>query len=162
MEIEAATSIVETLEGGENAEEVANRLIDGGYDGCWVIALGVNDSADVYVGSSVDLAARVERMMSAIGDQPVMWLTAKSLVGGGAYANDNMRRWNEALLDACGRYPNMRVYDWAADVKDEWFIEDGIHYTSDGYEARAHKIARALAAAFPAGSEARDPSCVVG
>ena len=117
---------------------------------------------DVYVGSSVDLPARVERMMSAIGDQPVIWLTAKSLVGGGAYANDNMRRWNEALLDACGRYPNMRVYDWASDVKDKWFIEDGIHYTSDGYEARAHKIARALAAAFPAGSEARDPSCVVG
>ena len=44
----------------------------------------------------------------------------------------------------------MRVYNWAADVKDEWFIEDGIHFTSPGYAARAQLIAQALAHAFPA------------
>jgi hypothetical protein len=43
----------------------------------------------------------------------------------------------------------MRVYDWAAAAKDSWFISDGIHYTSAGYEARAYLIAHALAAGFP-------------
>jgi lysophospholipase L1-like esterase len=48
----------------------------------------------------------------------------------------------------------MRVYDWAAAVKDSWYITDGIHDTSAGYAARAHLIAQALARAFPAaGSE---------
>jgi hypothetical protein len=45
----------------------------------------------------------------------------------------------------------MRVYDWASVVKNNWFISDGIHFTSRGYEARAHRIASALAAAFPRG-----------
>ena len=71
-----------------------------------------------------------------------------------------MRAWNAALLRACDRYPNLRVFDWAAAVRDDWFIEDGIHYTSDGYAARAHRIAIALAEAFPAGG--RSPDCVVG
>ena len=67
----------------------AQQLIQQGYHGCWVLALGTNDTADVYVGSQVSLA------------------------------------------------------------KDSWFISDGIHYTSAGYAARAHLIARALAAGFP-------------
>ncbi len=47
----------------------------------------------------------------------------------------------------------MRVYDWASDVKDAWFIDDGIHFTSPGYAARAELIAQALAHAFPAKGE---------
>jgi lysophospholipase L1-like esterase len=43
----------------------------------------------------------------------------------------------------------MRIYNWAADVKNDWFIEDGIHFTSPGYAARAQLIAQALAHAFP-------------
>ena len=46
-----------------------------GYHGCWVIALGTNDTADVYVGSNVDLAERIRRMMSVIGNEPVLWVT---------------------------------------------------------------------------------------
>ena len=57
------------------------------------------------------------------------------------------------LVAACASYPNMRVYDWASDVKDDWFIEDGIHFTSPGYAARAQLIAQALAHAFPAKGE---------
>jgi peptidoglycan/LPS O-acetylase OafA/YrhL len=150
MEITAATSIVETLPGKTNAQAVAHRIVAGGYHGCWVLALGTNDSADVYVGSSVNLATRIERMMATIGDQPVMWVNVKSLVSGGPYAEANMARWDEALLNACSRYPNMRIYDWASAVKDRWFIPDGIHYYSPGYAARAHLIADALATAFPA------------
>ncbi len=161
MEIEAATSIVETLAGGTNAYDVARDLVADGYRGCWVFALGTNDAADVYVGSSVDLATRIDRMMYAIGGEPALWLTARSLVGTGPYAEDNMQRWNDAVLEACSRYPNMRVFDWAAVARDEWFIDDGIHFTSPGYAARARLIAGALARAFPR-SGVPGSSCVVG
>ncbi len=159
FEISGATSIVETLPGGVNAYEVARGLRAHGYRGCWVLALGTNDTADVYVGSNVGLDERVERMMSVIGNQPVLWVNVRSLVRSGPYAEANMERWNQTLLEACARYPNMRVYDWAHDVKPAWFIPDGIHYTTDGYIARARLIARALARAFPAVGES--PTCVI-
>jgi peptidoglycan/LPS O-acetylase OafA/YrhL len=161
MEISGATSIVETLPGGTNAQEVAQRLIADGYRGCWVLALGTNDTADVYVGSSVDLETRIDRMMSILGDQPVLWVNVKSLVGGGPYAEPNMERWNSAVRAACSKYPNMRIFDWASVVKDSWFIPDGIHYTSPGYAERARLIAKALARAFPADPAAETSGCVV-
>jgi peptidoglycan/LPS O-acetylase OafA/YrhL len=159
--ISGARSIVETYEGEPNAYEAARAWKAEGFHGCWVFALGTNDTADVYVGGSVDQLERIERMMSAVGNEPVLWVNVKSLETSGPYAAQNMVEWDEALLAACPRYPNMRVYDWAADVKDAWFIDDGIHFTTLGYRARARLIADALAAAFPAG---RPPSakCVVG
>jgi peptidoglycan/LPS O-acetylase OafA/YrhL len=153
-EISGARSIVETYEGYPNAYTVAQQLIRQGYRGCWVLALGTNDTADVAVGSTFSLAYRIKEMMSLIGSEPVMWVNVKSLLDYGPYAESNMLLWNQALIRACASYPNMRVYDWAAAVKDSWYITDGIHYTSAGYAARAHLIAQALARAFPAtGSE---------
>jgi peptidoglycan/LPS O-acetylase OafA/YrhL len=160
FEISGARSIVETYEGEPNAQEVAAAWKRQGYRGCWVLALGTNDAADVFVGSKVGAAARIRRMMAAIGAQPVMWVEAKSLLGEGEpYAEQNMRSWNEALLEACREYPNMRVFDWASLARDSWFIDDGIHYSSPGYKARSRLIARALARAFPAAGAA--PSCLV-
>jgi peptidoglycan/LPS O-acetylase OafA/YrhL/lysophospholipase L1-like esterase len=159
FEITPATSIVETLPGGTNAARVAEQLRQEGYRGCWVIALGTNDTADRYVGSSVGLGARIDRMIAAIGDQPVMWVNVKSLVTGGPYSEANMQRWNQALIAGCRRHPDMRVFDWASVARDSWFIPDGIHYYSPGYAARAHLIADALAKAFPAG--AASSSCVI-
>jgi peptidoglycan/LPS O-acetylase OafA/YrhL len=159
-EISGARSIVETYEGEPNAEEAARRWRAAGYRGCWVLGLGTNDAADVYVGSNVDLKERINRMMATIGRRPVLWVNVKSLEGSGPYAEQNMRAWDEALAESCRRYPNMRIFDWASVVHDEWFIEDGIHFTSPGYEARALLIARALARAFPAGAPPSS-SCVV-
>ena len=48
----------------------------------------------------------------------------------------------------------MRIYDWRRQVKNGWFISDGIHFTSHGYKQRAKRIADALALAFPAGAAA--------
>jgi hypothetical protein len=158
-EISGATSIVETLPGGTNAHDVAQQLVNQGYRGCWVIALGTNDSADVAVGSAVGLPTRIQRMMSAIGNQPVMWVNVKTLVSSGPYAETNMEGWDSDLLRACARYPSMRVFDWASVVKDGWYIPDGIHYTSEGYAARARLIADALAKAFPASGAST--GCVV-
>jgi peptidoglycan/LPS O-acetylase OafA/YrhL len=150
LDITPATSIIETPKGTTDAYHLALNLRHGGYRGCWVVALGVNDAADEYVGSYVSTSGRIERLMAAIGNQPVMWVNVKSLVASGPYAESNMQRWDAALLAACARYPNMRVFDWAAVAKDSWFIPDGIHYYSPGYAARAELIADALAEAFPA------------
>jgi hypothetical protein len=161
-EISGARSIVETYQGYPNAYTVAQQLIQQGYHGCWVLALGTNDTADVAVGSPVGLAARIKEMMSLIGNQPVMWVNVRSLLAYGPYSESDMLLWDEALLQACASYPNMRIYDWAAVVQDSWFISDGIHYTSAGYAARAYLIARALAAAFPDQGGAGQPSsCLV-
>jgi len=150
-EISGGTSIVETSSGQANAYTVAQQLAHDGYRGCWVLALGTNDTADVAIGSVVSRPARIRQMMSVIGGQPVMWVNVKSLLATGPYSEADMLAWNAALIRACARYPNMRVYDWASVVKSSWFISDGIHFTSRGYAARAHRIARALAAAFPRG-----------
>jgi peptidoglycan/LPS O-acetylase OafA/YrhL len=159
-EISGARSIVERYEGKPNAYEVAKRWKLSGYHGCWVLALGTNDTADVYVGSNVGRLARVRQMMSVIGDQPVMWVDVRSLLASGPYSEHNMRLWNQALLQACSRYPNMRVFDWGAVAHNGWFIDDGIHYNTPGYAARSRLIAQALARAFP--SQGHSPGCVVG
>ncbi|HTU06251.1 MAG TPA: hypothetical protein VMG13_11930, partial [Trebonia sp.] len=150
MEITGGTSIVETIDGTPNAYQVAKQLIDDGYRGCWVLALGTNDTADVYAGSNVGRVQRIKEMMSLIGNQPVLWIEVKSLVPDGPYAEQNMRLWNQALAQESPHYPTMRLYDWPAVVRNRWFIDDGIHYTSYGYAQRARLIADALAAAFPA------------
>ena len=125
-------------------------VIKSGYHGCWVIALGTNDTADVAVGSEVSRAARIKQMMAMIGSQPVMWVEVKSILSSGPYAESNMELWNQALQQALPSYPNMRLYNWPAVVQRSWFINDGIHYTSDGYAHRGQDIAEALAEAFPA------------
>jgi peptidoglycan/LPS O-acetylase OafA/YrhL/lysophospholipase L1-like esterase len=164
--ISGARSIVETYEGQPNAYTVTEQLVKQGYRGCWVLALGTNDAADVRVGSPVSMATRIKEMMSLIGNQPVMWVNVKSLLFSGPYAETGMLAWNSALIQACASYPNMRVYDWAAAAEDSWFISDGIHYTSPGYAARARLIAQALAQAFPARASPADAghqagSCLV-
>ncbi|HET6998957.1 MAG TPA: acyltransferase family protein [Solirubrobacterales bacterium] len=164
MEISGARSIEEQFEGEPNAQEVAEAWKLEGFRGCWVLALGTNEAANVFVGSTVGEMERIEIMMETIGEEPVMWVNVRSLVeAGDPYAEGNMEKWDEELLLACRRYPNMRVYDWASDVKDAWFIEDGIHFTSPGYAARAELIAHALAHAFPAKGESEGgKNCVVG
>jgi hypothetical protein len=161
LDISGARSIVETLPGQRNAHQVVTKLIRTGYRGCWVLALGTNDTADVVVGSAVSRPARIRAMMSAVHGQPVMWVNVISLLSSGSYAEHHMKQWNAALLRACARYPNMRVYDWASVAKRRWFISDGIHYTSAGYRARSRLIARALAQAFPRAAPSHPASCVV-
>jgi peptidoglycan/LPS O-acetylase OafA/YrhL len=160
FDITPATSIIETPKGTTDAYHLALNLRHAGYQGCWVLALGVNDAADEYVGSYVSTSSRIQRMMAAIGDQPVMWVNVKSLVASGPYAESNMQRWDAALVAACSRYPNMRVFDWAGVAKDSWFIPDGIHFYSPGYAARAELIADALAESFPAHGQSSS-RCVI-
>jgi len=164
MEVQGATSIEERFEGNPNAQEVAAAWKAEGFKGCWVLALGTNEAANVAAGSTISERERIEKMMTIIGDEPVLWVNVRSIVeAGDPYSKGNMEKWDEELVAACATYSNMRVYDWASDVKDEWFIEDGIHFTSPGYAARAQLIANALAHAFPEKGETEGGSknCVV-
>ncbi len=54
-DVSGARSIVEVFEGHPNAATVARAHVGEGYRGCWVLALGTNDAADVEVGSNVGL-----------------------------------------------------------------------------------------------------------
>jgi lysophospholipase L1-like esterase len=148
-DISGARSVVEVLPGQVNGYDAAQAIYRGGFRGCWVIALGTNDTADVAVGSNVGLMTRIQRMMAAAHGQPVMWVNLRSLLASGPYSEANMVTWDNTLLRACAKYPNMRVFNWAALAKTKWYISDGIHFTSAGYAARGRLIAQALARAFP-------------
>ena len=159
-----ANSVVEALSGpaagyqtagraaadGEAAGRAAAGRTAAGSRDCWVVALGTNDTAAVAAGSGTGRLARIEDMMSAAHGRPVLWVSVISLLSDGPYSEANMQRWNQALRQACGRYPNMRIFDWASVIRMRWFLNDGIRYTSGGYASRARQVAMALARAFPA------------
>jgi hypothetical protein len=150
-EIRGARSIVERYRGEENATEVATRQKAAGFEGCWVLALGTTDAANMHAGGALTAAERIDRLMAIVGDDPVLWVNTKTLAPSDPHwADSEMVAWNQALLDARARHPNLQVYDWAAVVQDAWFQGDGIHYTSAGNVERARLIADALAAAYPA------------
>jgi peptidoglycan/LPS O-acetylase OafA/YrhL len=159
-DISGARSVVEVLPGQVNGYDAMRKLTRGGFRGCWVIALGTNDTADVTAGSNVGLATRIGRVMKAAHGEPVMWVNVRSLLNSGPYAEANMARWDQSLLKECPKYPNMRVYNWAAEVRRKWYISDGIHFTSIGYKHRAKMIAEALANSFPASGQSS--GCLVG
>jgi peptidoglycan/LPS O-acetylase OafA/YrhL len=148
-DISGARSVVEVLPGQINGYDAARAIYGSGFRGCWVIALGTNDTADVAVGSNVGLQTRIARMMAAAHGEPVLWVNLRSLLATGPYSEANMLTWDNTLLKMCPKYPNMRVYNWAAVARPKWYISDGIHFTSAGYAVRARLIARALAEAFP-------------
>jgi peptidoglycan/LPS O-acetylase OafA/YrhL len=151
LDISGGRSIYERYKGQPNAREAAEGWRNQGVDdGCWVLAMGTNEAANVAAGSTIGYDERIDQMMQAIGDQPVMWVNVRTLVETGPYNKDNMKQWDAALAAACERYPNMRVYDWSSEVQDGWYVPDGIHFTTEGYAQRARFIADALLEAYPA------------
>jgi peptidoglycan/LPS O-acetylase OafA/YrhL len=158
-DISGARSVVEVLPGQINGYDAAVNIRRNGFRGCWVLALGTNDTADVAAGSNIGLTTRVDRMMKAAHGEPVLWVNVRSLLSSGPYAETNMLRWDQTLVKECAKYPNMRVYNWAAEVRRRWYISDGIHFTSIGYKHRAKMIADALAKAFPA--QGQSSGCLV-
>jgi peptidoglycan/LPS O-acetylase OafA/YrhL len=149
LDVSGARSIYENYEGQPNAQEAAESWKNRGFKGCWVIAMGTNEAADVAAGSTFGYDDRIRSMMETIGEEPVLWVNTKTLETTGPYAESNMRDWDRALREACDYYPYMRVYDWASAVHDDWYIPDGIHFTSHGYAERGRLIADALLKAFP-------------
>lgn len=103
--------------------------------------------------------ARARRLLPAM---VLRWVNVKTIATSGSWRSEVMPPWNEALPDACRRHRNLRVYDWAADVRDEWFDTDGIHQDGDGYVERARLIPAALATAFPGSATPATPTAGEG
>jgi hypothetical protein len=142
-------SIVEELPGQLNGYKVASAWRASGYRGCWVFALGTNDTANVAAGSSVGMMTRINQMMAVAHGEPVMWVNTRTLLSSGPWANSNEQKWDKTLVRALAKYPNMRILNWSAVARPGWFLSDGIHYNSAGCARRAKAIADALARAFP-------------
>ena len=148
-EVSGGRSVVERLPGQLNGFEVASRLRAAGFSGCWVIALGTCDAANVAKGSRVTRVQRIQRMMSVVGSDPVLWVDVGTRVSGGVWADAHMQQWNRDLAATLPAYPNARIYGARAQTQPASYASDGIHYTATGYTARASLTADALAAAFP-------------
>ena len=150
LDASGGRSIVEKVDGEPNAVDAVTAQLASGRRGCWVIAMGVNDAANVAVGSTVDAAARIDRVMSKLTGQNVLWPTVMtSDPSNKAYVPANMRTFNAALQKATARYPNLKVYDFASETQADWYV-DGIHYNAAGIVQRNRLFATALATAFPA------------
>jgi len=149
LDASGGRSIVEEMPGQVNGYDVALNWWNQGYRGCWVFALGTNDTANISAGSSVGMAARIQEMMSVAHGEPVMWVNTVTQLHSGAWSQANEQAWDNALVSALATYPNMRIFDWASVAQPGWFLPDGIHYNPVGCAARAQAIADALAQAFP-------------
>lgn len=163
FDVAGGRSSVETVDEVPNAVSAAEELsrTHPAAGRCWVLQIGTNDAANISAGSQVDAAARIDQLMQVVGDEPVLWPNLKTLVSAPMhYEPEKMVAYNGALMEACARYPNLRIYDAAADLPDTAFV-DGIHHTTAGSEVFAGGIASALATAYPAGG-GPTPGCVVG
>lgn len=136
----------------KTGKQAAMDLRASGFGGCWVVALGTNDTANVAVGSSYTRAKAIDEMMAAIDPDKkakVLWVNARTKMSSGAWHNDNMQKWNVELENAKARWPNLQVFDWASySVVNPAAYSDGIHHTSAGYEVRNAAIAAAAKRAF--------------
>jgi peptidoglycan/LPS O-acetylase OafA/YrhL len=148
-EIYGGVAIIEGYRDSPTARESGQKWRDSGYRGCWVLALGTMDAANVAKSAGVGFEDRIDTMMEIADGDPVLWINVRTVARTGYWRADVMPPWNEALLAACAKYPNMRIYDWASAVQDDWFGSDGIHNNTVGYTAFAKNVADALARAFP-------------
>jgi len=161
FEIAGGRSIEEGYKTARPAKRSAEKWEKQGFSGCWVLALGTMDAAAVAKGIRPGLRSRIQTMMDIVGDDPVMWVNLKGRRSGGPWGARSLANWNKMLQSFCEKYPNMRIYNWAGDVKKTWYISDGIHQNTEGYRYRAQFIADALAQAFPANSVSTNPTCLV-
>jgi len=105
-------SIVEELPGQLNGYKVASAWRSDGYLGCLVFALGTNDTANIAAGSSIGMMARIDQMMAVAHGAPVLWVNTRTLLSSGPWANANERQWDQTLVRALAKYPNMRIFNW--------------------------------------------------
>jgi lysophospholipase L1-like esterase len=134
----------------KTGKQAALALHEAGFRGCWVVALGTNDTANIDAGACYTRAKAIDEMMTAIdpgASAPVLWVNTFTLRRAGHWSNANMKEWNRALLEAQGRWQNLRVFDWASVAATGIApFSDGIHHTASGYAERNRAIAEAIAA----------------
>ena len=131
------------------ALEAADAIRRGGFRGCWVVMIGTNDAANIAAGAGLSAEERILRLLYVFGDEPVLWVDAATARTSTAYRNDSMRAWNDTLYRIAAERPNVEVLRWSERVRPEWFIDDGIHMSTEGRIWRAAMTSAALAEFFP-------------
>nr|WP_298987790.1 acyltransferase family protein [uncultured Micrococcus sp.] len=162
-DIRPGRGIVERFEkdpGQTNAVQAITAHLPGlDPDGCFVVNVGMNDAA---LFTKVDMwdqrEPRIDMVMKAAQGRRVLWVDVMLMPWAALpnYTMEGAARFNEGLVAATERHPNLWVYDWAHDAADrpEWFGEkDSLHNTVAGAVAKAANMAEALTLAFPAGRE---------
>jgi lysophospholipase L1-like esterase len=149
VEVSGGRSIVETLSGQENAVDVAMRLRSAGFRGCWIIAIGTNDAANIAAGAARNAQQRILALMSVIGTDPVLWIDSLTIATTGFWASPNVDAWDAALTTSKVSYPNIRIAKWSKFVKPEWFESDGVHPNAAGTAARVQFVVAAVVANYP-------------
>lgn len=132
-----------------NAVDAALAVRQNGYRGCWVLMIGTNDAANVAAGANRTLDQRILAMLDVIGDDPLVWVDARTTLADGPWANSNMDAWNEALYRLTAGRRNVAVVPWSEIARPEWFVADGIHHTAEGRAWLAALTADALVEHFP-------------
>lgn len=151
LDISGGRSIVETLPGQINGTDAIAALRAGGFDGCWIVALGTNDAANISAGSNADAANRVDRIINATGGGRLLWINASTITTSGHWARNNTVQWNNDLAALLAGRGNVGLADWdSLASQNAWFVSDGIHPNSAGLTARAQFFADSLRAFFPA------------
>ncbi len=103
------------------------------------VSLGTNDDPN-----TVDaFRAAVREVMEVAGPRRcVVWANiVRPPVAGASYAGYNL-----ALARESRPRDNLRVVNWAGMVRrnPQWLGSDGVHVSAQGYQARAHAIARSV------------------
>lgn len=132
----------------KTGKQAALDLVANGYKGCWVVALGTNDTANSAADTTLSRAKAIDAMMKAIdpnGNATVMWVNTFTTKTDGYWSNANMKTWNKELETARGRWPNMHIFDWASiAATGKAPFSDGIHHTTEGFKVRNAAIAKAV------------------
>ena len=136
----------------QTGKQAASAIAATGFSGCWLVALGTNDTANVAAGAHHSRGKAIDEMMKAIDSGAkarVLWVNTHSTKTSGYWSNTNMIAWNEALVEAQARWANLRIFDWASIAKTGVApYADGLHHTPAGYEVRNKAIAGRLRAVF--------------
>ncbi|OGR04004.1 MAG: hypothetical protein A2284_01785 [Deltaproteobacteria bacterium RIFOXYA12_FULL_61_11] len=136
----------------ETGKNAALRLRGDGFTGCWVVALGTNDAANIAAGANYSHGKVIDEMLTAIDPAKtarVLWVNVHTTRTEGYNANAEMQKFNRALEEAPARWPNLRVFDWASVAASGVApYADGIHHTGAGSNVRNERVAQALQKAF--------------
>ena len=106
-----------------------------------LVGLGTNDASDPR--DLQRFPARLDQMMTALGNRPVIWIThVDDRPGAPPTAG---RAINAFIRDAVNRWPNLSVLDFAKTIRAYPTVlqGDGLHFSPEGMHAYAREIAAA-------------------
>jgi lysophospholipase L1-like esterase len=114
-----------------------------------LVALGTNDAVDA--GNAEAFSERLDRMMTALGDRPVVWFT--HFEGRPEPIGASARMVNAAIRAAPSKWKNLTVVDLAPDLAaDPSLLEaDLVHFSATGRPWFAEQLAVAARRAVSSG-----------